>query len=155
MPEIGNSAGRNNELTTLSILKNPLASALTRVLLDRGSDLTALILADIETIHYACWIVLDQGKHDYLMFLSNFSGSFDKYIDDFASVIALAVGLDVIWGQTVGWPGIDSVEDLKAFIRATTIRADLYYCAYPEATVRDVLKGLKATPTVEQFLTLA
>ncbi|HUS17715.1 MAG TPA: hypothetical protein VM536_22190 [Chloroflexia bacterium] len=155
MTAISNTAGRSTELTTLSLLKNPLATAVTKALIDRGSTLTAHILEDIETIHYACWIVIDHGPRSYLMFLSNFTGSFQKYIDDFASVIALAVGLDVIWGQVVGWPGIDSVEDLKEFIRDTSLRADLYYCAYPEATVRDVLKGLKATPVVEEFFALA
>jgi len=155
MPVISNSAGRSTELTTLSIIKPPLGTAITKVLLDRGSDLTARILSDIETIHYACWIVVEHGSHDYLMFMSNFTGSFQKYIDDFASVIALAVGLDVIWGHVEGWPGIGSVENLKDFILDTTIRADLYYCAYPEATVRDVLKGLKATPVVEDFFALA
>lgn len=156
--ETGNIDGRNSELTTLSILKNPLAATVTRVLMDSASDLPALtaqILTDVETIHYACWIMMSHGKHDYVTFFSNFSGSFEKYIDDFASVLALSLGLTAIWGHTVGWPGTEPVDDLKAFVRGTTYRADLYYCAYPEATVRDVTKGLKSIPTVEQFLTLA
>ena len=156
--ETGNTAGRNNELTLLSMLKNPLAEVVTKARLDLAGDLPALtakILTDVETIHYACWILMDHGKHDYVTFFSNFSGSFEKYIDDFASVMALAFGLEVIWGETVGWPGIEPVDHLKAAIRDVTVRADLYYCAYPEATVRDVLKGLKATPMVEQFLALA
>jgi hypothetical protein len=154
MTNVSRVAGRNTELTTLSKIKFGHVE-ITKQMLDHGSELTAHILRDIETIHYACWIVVEYGSDDYLMFISNFSGSFEKYIDDFASVIALAKGLDVIWGNCEGWPGIGSVETLKAFIRETTIGADLYYSAYPEATVRDVLKGLKASTVVTEFVALA
>jgi hypothetical protein len=154
MSNISISDGRTTELATLSKIK-PGHTLILRELLAHGDDLTAHILADIETIHYCQWIIVSLGAHDYLMFISNFTGSFEKYIDDFASVIALAVGLHVIWGNCEDWPGIGSVENLKAFIRSTTIGADLYYSAYPEATVRDVLKALKATAVVEEFVALA
>ena len=154
MSNISNSDGRTTELTTLSKIK-PGRVLILRGLLNHGSDLTAHVLRDIETIHYASWAIVEYGGDDYLMFLSNFTGSFEKYIDDFASVIALAVGLDVIWGNCEGWPGIDSLEELKGFIRETTIGADLYYSAYPEATVRDVLQALKVRGIVEEFVALA
>jgi hypothetical protein len=154
MSNMSNSDGRTTELTTLSKIK-PGHVILLREMLNRGSDLTAFILRDIETIHYASWVIVEYGGDDYLMFLSNFSGSFEKYIDDFSSVIALAFGLDLIWGNCEGWPGIESLEELKAFIRATTLRADLYYSAYPEATVRDILAALKVRGIVEEFVALA
>ena len=154
MSNISNSDGRITELTTLSKIK-PGRVILLREMLNRGSDLTAFLLRDIETIHYASWVIVEYGGDDYLMFLSNFTGSFEKYIDDFAAVIALAIGLELIWGNCEGWPGIDSLEDLKTFIRDTTLRADLYYSAYPEATVRDVLSALKVRGVVEEFVALA
>jgi hypothetical protein len=154
MSNMSNSDGRTTELTTLSKIK-PLHTTILREMLNRGDELTANILKDIETIQYASWVIVEYGDADYLMFLSNFTGSFEKYIDDFAAVNARAVGLQIIWGNCEGWPGIGSVENLKAFIRDTTLRADLYYSAYPEATVRDVLSALKVAAVVEEFAALA
>lgn len=154
MSNISTSDGRTTELTTLSKIK-PLHTIILREMLNHSDGLTANILKDIETIQYASWVIVEYGGADYLMFLSNFTGSFEKYIDDFAAVIQLAVGLELIWGTCEGWPGIGSVENLKAFIRDTTIGADLYYSAYPEATVRDVLAALKVAGVVEEFVALA
>jgi hypothetical protein len=154
MSNISKAAGRINEITTMSKIKFGRTEFL-RLLLSNSDELTARVLKDIETIHYACWVVVTLEHGSYLMFISNYSGSFEKYIDDFASVLGLAVGLDIIWSNCEGWPGIGSVEVLKDFIRATTVGADLYYAACPEATVRDVLHGLHATEVVQEFLSLA
>jgi hypothetical protein len=154
MANISNSDGRTTELTTLSRIL-PGRTIFLRPLLGHSDQLTANVLKDIETIHYCQWVIAEYGGHDYLMFISNFTGSFEKYIDDFASVILLGLGLEIIWGNCADWPGIGSVENLKAFIRATTIGADLYYSAYPQATVRDVLHALRARSVAADFFALA
>jgi len=153
--QIGKSVGRTLEITTVSKIKPALTLPL-RAFLDASSGrLLHKVLENIETIHYACWMIVPMNGRDYLVFISNYTGSFEKYIDDFGSVLTLALGLEVIWSFCEGWPGIDSVDDLKAFIRQTTTNSSFYYSAYPDATVRDVLKGLRATTAVQELFDLA
>ena len=154
MPQVGTTVGRTNEITTVSRIKPGLTLPL-RAFLDLSSgQLLRAVLENVETIHYACWLVVPMNGRDYLVFISNYTGSFEKYIDDFGSVLTLALGLEVIWSHCEGWPGIGSIDDLKAFIRETTTDAEFYYSAYPDATVRDVLKGLRAAAVVQELCSL-
>jgi hypothetical protein len=155
MPGTGISVGRTNEITTVSRIKPGLTLPLRALLAASAGRLLHGVLANVETIHYASWLIVPMNGRDYLVFISNYTGSFEKYIDDFGSVLTLALGLEVIWANCEDWPGIDSIDDLKAFIRQTTTPAALYYSAYPEATVRDVLKGLRATAVVQELFELA
>jgi len=155
MPQIGKSVGRTNEITTVSKIKPGLTLPLRAFLDVSAGQLLHKVLENVETIHYACWVIVPMNGADYLVFISNYTGGFEKYIDDFTSVLTLALGLELIWSNCEGWPGTRSVEVLKAFIRSTTTAADLYYSAYPDATVRDVLKGLRAVTTVTELFELA
>jgi hypothetical protein len=143
-------AGRINELTTVSKIKFG-HTELVRLLLENGGDLANTLLSDVETIHYICWQIFTLGHHSYLVFMSNYNGSFDKYIDDFASKLTLGLGLEAIWANCEDWPGLGSVEGLKDFIRRTTIGADFYYAACPDATVRDIMRGLRAARVAREY----
>jgi len=153
MSHVGKIVGRVNEITTVSKLKHGHVE-IARLALDNSAPIALRVLADIETIHYACWVILPMNGEHYLLFVSNYTGTFDKYIDDFATTLKLGLGLDAIWWNCEGWPGVENVERLKNFIRETTTSADLFYSAYPQATVRDVLKGLKAVNAVTAFFEL-
>ena len=155
MAQVGKSVGRTNEITTVSTFKPGLTLPLRAFLDASAGRLLNKVLENIETFHYACWMIVPMNGRDYLVFISNYTGSFEKYIDDFGSVLTLALGLEVIWSFCEDWPGIDSIDDLKAFIRQTTSNASFYYSAYPDATVRDVLKGLRATTVVQELFDLA
>jgi hypothetical protein len=152
--QVGKSVGRTNEITTVSTIKPGLTVPLRAFLDVSAGRLLNKVLENIETIHYACWMIVPMNGRDYLVFISNYTGSFEKYIDDFGSVLTLALGLEVIWSFCEDWPGIGSIDDLKAFIRQTTSNASFYYSAYPDATVRDVLKGLRATTVVQELFDL-
>jgi hypothetical protein len=93
-------------------------------------------------------VIIDEGKR--LLFTSNFDGTWDQYIDDFSEY--LAEGLDHIFGHCEGYPGARPVEGLKAYIREHEIEADVYYAAYPDATLKQVQKGLRLLGAVEQVL---
>jgi hypothetical protein len=150
---IGKIAGRTNELTTISKIKTGHVE-LTRLTLENTAAIARAVLSDVETIHYACWVILPMNGEHYLVFVSNYTGTFDKYIDDFATTLKLGLGLDSIWWNCEIWEGVENVERLKDIIREQTTSSDLFYSAYPQATVRDVLKGLKAVGAVEAFLEL-
>ncbi len=96
-------------------------------------------LDEIGTVHFARWVILpDYGEDGGLLFTSNYDGSFDDYIRDFAE--QASDSFEAIYSNCVGWPegGATDLEAFKAFIRAHELVADVYYRAYPRATVRQV-----------------
>jgi hypothetical protein len=110
-------------------------------------------LDDIGTVHFARWVVLpDQNDGGQLLFASNFDGPWDDYIEDFAA--RAAESFDAIYSNCVGWPdrGSRDVEAFKAYIRAHELRADVYYRAYPRATVRQVKAALKLKTAMNGLL---
>ena len=55
-------------------------------------------LIGISTIHFVKWLVIDDGRR--LMMVSDYDGSWESYIDEFAEMILS--GLDAIW-ETAVW----------------------------------------------------
>jgi hypothetical protein len=153
MTQPGKRHGQATELTTLALIKVGHVELLRVLLNSPVAPLIAeKVLANIATVHYAQWVIVPAGNRAYLMFNSNYDGTFDSYIDDFSDKIPL--GLDAIWLHCEGWPGADDAERLKAFIRSTTFEAGTFYAAYPDATVRDVQRALQAETVVRQFFEL-
>jgi hypothetical protein len=98
----------------------------------------------IGTVHFARWVVLPDGADGgSLLFTSNYDGSWDTYIEQFATDAAQS--FDAIYSNCEGWPagGATDIEGFKAFIRSRELPSDVYYRAYPTATVRDVKSALR------------
>lgn len=107
----------------------------------------------IGTVHFARWVVLpDGGDGGHLLFASNFDGPWDDYIQDFAA--QSADSFDAIYSNCVGWPerGARDLEAFKVFIRAHELRADVYYRAYPQATVKQVKTALRLQTAMNGLL---
>jgi hypothetical protein len=103
-------------------------------------------LAGISTIHFVRWIVFDGGRR--LMMVSDYDGSWEAYIDEFAEMILS--GLDAIWGTALGYPP-DGARDLaafKRFLRCHQVPAAVFYSAYPQATVLGLARDLALTRAV-------
>jgi hypothetical protein len=141
LPHQGLTVGVINEFTTATKVKFGHLQLL-RLALQNSGPLAMEILKSILTIQYAQWLTVPLDGTHYLLFFTRYNGSFEKYIDDFATTFLLGKGLDGIWMNTEGYPGVKSAEKLKDFIRSTTYGADIFYSAYPQATVRDVLRSL-------------
>jgi hypothetical protein len=153
MTQPGKRHGQATELTTLALIKVGHVELLRVLLNSPAAGLIATkVLENIATVHYAQWVIVPAGRRAYLMFNSNYDGTFDSYIDDFSDKIPL--GLDAIWLHCEGWPGADDAERLKAFIRSTTFEAEAFYAAYPDATVRDVKEAFKAERVVRELFAL-
>ena len=99
----------------------------------------------INTIHYARWVIIDNGTR--LLFTSNFDGIGEDYLRDF--VEKTPEGLDAIWSNCDGYPGAKPIEPFIAYVRAHEIDAELFYAAYPDATVNQVQKGLRVQQKVQ------
>ena len=137
-----------NQLTHLAELKPGLFRLLTLKLVLNGiSFLSKYIynkgkLGEIPTIHYARWIIIDNGKR--LLFMSNFDGSWESYLGDF--VDKAATGLTGIWSNTRGFPktrflvskGAKDEQRFKAWSREQQVHTDVWYSAYTDLTVTNI-----------------
>jgi hypothetical protein len=114
-------------------------------------------LINLSFIEFARWVVVprrgfpdggnaqlkEELRYDYLLFFSNFNGTWNQYIDAFSAV--LAKGLDLIWKWSEKFPGSVPVTLFKEYIARVQFDTDYYYTAYPHATAND----LKAAHVVQ------
>lgn len=111
---------------------------------------TTLGLVTLSLIHYARWVVIKPGqfpwvsenqpreelKYNYMMFFSNFNGSWDQYVDSFSS--AIPKGLDMFWKLNIKYPHSVPMLPFHRYITSNQIWTDHYYNAYPMAASNDV-----------------
>jgi hypothetical protein len=99
-------------------------------------------LSGIPSIHFAHWSIIDNGRR--LLFVSNFDGSWENYLDDF--IDKAATGLTGVWTNTVNFPRarflvLDGARDgsrFKAQARATQVYTNVWYSAYKQLTVQSI-----------------
>ena len=120
-------------------------------------------LVGLSFIHFARWVVVkrrafprlsetqpeEQLSYDYLLFFSNFNGTWNQYIDAFADV--LADGLDFIWRWSEKFPRSRPVTAFKRYIALVQFDTDYYYTAYPRATTNDVKAAHRVCAALEEL----
>jgi hypothetical protein len=106
-------------------------------------------LSDLTSIHFARWVIIDNG--DNLLFESNFDGSWENYIDDFVDHASL--GMNLIWANCIGFPtgGSKDIESFKHYIRENQTPAQLFYSAYKDSTVRNILTDLSLSEKISKL----
>ena len=91
------------------------------------------------------WPDLGQGKqtlqNDYMLFCSNFNGTWDQYIDAFSD--GIPGGLDLLWYTSTRYPHSIPITPFKDYIRVNQIDTDYYYNSVPGAAQRDVKSALR------------
>lgn len=100
------------------------------------------LLGGIPSIHFAHWSMIDGGER--LLFLSNFDGSWENYLDDF--IDKAHGGLTAVWGNTGGFPrsylliygGATDGPRFKAYARDSMSVTNVWYSAYPGLTVQGI-----------------
>jgi hypothetical protein len=109
-------------------------------------------LLGLSIIHFARWVIikrdqwpdLGQGKqklkNDYMLFCSNFNGTWDQYIDAFSD--GIPSGLDLLWCSSTKYPHSIPISPFKDYIRANQIDTDYYYNSVPGAAQRDIKSAL-------------
>jgi hypothetical protein len=111
-------------------------------------------LGGIPTIHFARWLILDDGERlpdnrRKLVFFSNFDGSWERYLGDF--IEQAAFGLNSIWANAKGYPrtsflvldGADDEERFKAFARNSMSRTRVWYSAYRDLSIQNIAANAK------------
>lgn len=123
-------------------------------------DLTALSF-----IHFARWSIIrhdfwpqldaaqprDETRYDYLIFCSNFNGTWEQYIDAFSAIIP--GGMQMIWRWSEQFPGSQPITPFLAYIRRVQVDTAHYHSAYPDASANDVKQALKLQARLDAFAT--
>jgi hypothetical protein len=99
-------------------------------------------LSGIPSIHFAHWSMIDNGQR--LLFLSNFDGSWENYLDDF--IDKASAGLTAVWSNTVNFPrteflvkgGASDGPRFKAVARDSQTVTNAWYSAYWDQTVQGI-----------------
>ena len=107
----------------------------------RSMPSTLAGLIGLKFIHFARWVIIrradwpdfgqkrDPLQNDYMLFCSNFNGTWDQYIDAFSD--ALPGGLDLLWYSSTKYPHSIPITPFKYYIRANQLDTDYYYNATP------------------------
>jgi len=99
-------------------------------------------LGSMRTIHFAHWSVLANGGR--LLFVSNFDGTWESYLDDF--IEKAHGGLTLAWNGCIGFPaarflvldGATAGRKFKAWARHSMAPTLFWVSAYPEYTVDEI-----------------
>ena len=135
--------GKVSELTTILKLV-PGGAERIRAVLEAGRNLR--IADKVGTLHDMRYVLLD---NDTFLFATTYDGDWDPYIDDFATIIP--DDLDVVFSNCEGWPGVRNPA-VKDFIVKHQVPAHGWYVAYPDLTVRDILRLQRVGKAADEFL---
>ena len=99
-------------------------------------------LGTLGTIHFARWVRVP-GTRD-LIFLSNYGGSFESYLEDF--ITKAHIGLTGVWSNTEGFPraanliqqGATDGDFFKRWARRQQVPTGCWYSAYPQLTTANI-----------------
>lgn len=111
-------------------------------------------LLHLSIIHFACWVIIKRKQwpvfgrrartppgNDYVLFISNFNGTWDQYIDAFSD--GIPSGLDLLWYASTKYPHSIPISPFKGYIVHNQIDTDYYYNATPGSAQRDIKAALR------------
>jgi hypothetical protein len=156
---MSNVAGKAYGMNLLTPMK-PWRTWANRALFMAGRSLPSTLsgLLGLSLIHFARWIMikrdqwpdLGQGRqtltNDYMLFCSNFNGTWDQYIDAFAD--GIPNGLNLFWYSSTKFPQSIPITGLKDYIRQNQITTDYYYNATPGSAQRDIKAALRVATAI-------
>jgi hypothetical protein len=124
----------------------------------RATPSTMKGLLGLSFIHFGRWAIVKrkqwpdygQGRqslqNDYLLFSSNFNGTWDQYLDAFSD--GIPTGVDAFWISSTKFPHSIPSTPFKDYIRVNQIDTDYYYNATPGAAQTDITAALRVQRTI-------
>lgn len=122
-------------------------------MLARSLPFTLGGLLGLSLIHFARWVIIRRAQwpklgqpaakisNDYMLFCSNFNGTWDQYIDAFSD--GIPSGLDQFWYSSTKYPNSIPVTPFKDYIHVNQVDTNYYYNATPGSAQRDIKLALK------------
>jgi len=121
-------------------------------------------LITLSMIHYARWTIVQPSQfprlaesqppenfqYSYMLFFSNFNGSWEQYVDSFH--MAIPTGLDLLWWRNVKYPNSVPLQPFHAYITYNQIWTNHYYNAYPMAASNDVKSAKRVKAELLKFI---
>jgi hypothetical protein len=156
----GNLAGRAHAVTVISGMKPfwPLIHRILFAITALWRRRTLAGLTKLSFIYFAEWSYIGRVPPDgsgmrldrkQMLFQSNFSGSWADYLDAFAYVIPAQTGS--VWAGSYRFPGIQPATGFKRWAREHEVEAAHYYCAYPDATITEIVSALDLVEKANAF----
>ena len=152
---MSNIAGKAYAMNVITPIR-PVKTWITRFLfmMSRSIPSTLQGLLGLSIIHFARWTIIkrdqwpDMGEttpqkldNDYMLFCSNFNGTWDQYIDAFSD--GIPSGLDLLWYTSTKYPHSIPITSFKRYITHNQLTTDYYYNATPGAAQRDIKAALR------------
>jgi len=111
-------------------------------------------LARVQTIHFAHWFFFDDKRR--VVFVSNYDGSHQGYMDDFINKVGW--GLNLLFSNGVGWPrtrwlvhgGSRIEQSFKYYQRRHQVPTQVWYKAYPGLALVDLKRNQRIRDGLEQ-----
>ena len=146
---MSNIAGKAYAMNVITPMP-PRVAAVQRLIFMLARCLPATLagLLGLRLIHFARWVIIRRRdwpapgggrqtlRYDYMLFMSNFNGTWDQYIDAFSD--GIPGGLDLFWYTSVKYPHSIPIATFKNYIVFNQIDTDFYYNATPGASQRDI-----------------
>ena len=120
-------------------------------------------LISLSLIHYARWVIIGRNQfphvdpqqpaedlqYSYMLFFSNFNGSWDQYVDSFT--FAIPSGLDMFWKWNIRYPKSVALTPFHHYINYNQIETLHYYNAYPLAASNDIKAAKRVKDALIKF----
>ena len=111
-------------------------------------------LARVQTIHFAHWAFLDDKTR--VVFVSNYDGGHQGYMDDFINKVAW--GLNLLFSNGIGWPrtqwlihgGARIEQRFKHYQRRHQLPTQVWYKAYPGLALVDLKRNHRVREGLER-----
>jgi hypothetical protein len=121
-------------------------------------------LSTLSMIHYARWVIIkdsdfprldasqprEQLKYRYMLFMSNFNGSWAQYVDSFS--VAIPQGLNLLWRRNVKWSKSVPEQPFHTYVNSNSILTNYYYNAYRTAASNDVKAAKDVRDSLNAFI---
>ena len=146
MKDQGLTSGQAHEFAVILPLK-PGGGQRMRDRLKESVTAGTKSLDKMATLHDLRFVLFDNDTR--VLFASTYDGGFEQYIKDFATLVPDLI--DNEFQECEGYPGVRSPE-IWEYIARYQNEAIVFYSAYPDVTVRQVLKGQRVLKAFEQLL---
>jgi hypothetical protein len=140
--------GNSSEFTVFCKIKPGHADALRKVLAAAEANQDRGPQREIGTLHDSRSLIFDNGTR--FMFNSRFDGTWDTYIDDFATTKVGEI-FDKLFAHTEGFPGIKD-PNVKEWFVSQQIPALHFTTSYPDLTVQQIWKDQRVNEAFQAVL---